>query len=248
MGRTLRLFTVIIGSALLSGCVGWFFSGESYAERSRPVALIETTGGVELAATTEYGILLLGRTATSGACRVHYFIGPTPDIEDGRLEPTGAVFTRAEMPLKHQAVRVLDRSPTAADQLLAMWTPDGTNVRALDVTLATDDRVRGEAVLDDPGEELPAGAAVFRIDDKDRLYFVGLVAGKATFENPGSGSSGRGFYVLAGVDRVREMLAVPERYPVDYEPVYRPDGIRVLRPVGRGASSSSSSSGNDPQR
>ena len=30
---------------LLSGCSVWFFSGESWIDRSRPVVLVETTGG-----------------------------------------------------------------------------------------------------------------------------------------------------------------------------------------------------------
>src|SRR5262245_19763098 len=93
----------------LSSCAVWFFSGESWLDRSRPVCLVETTGGIELGATTEFGVLTLGRSATSGPCRVHYFTGPTPLIETGELVATGSVFTRAEIDLKTQHVRALDR-------------------------------------------------------------------------------------------------------------------------------------------
>jgi hypothetical protein len=85
---------------VLPGCSAWFFSGEPKVDRSHPVALVETTGGIELGATTEFGVLTLGRSAATGPCRVHYFLGPTPMIEDGELKATGSLFTRAEIDLK----------------------------------------------------------------------------------------------------------------------------------------------------
>ena len=39
------------------------------------------------------------------------------------------------------------------------------------------------------------------------------------------------YYVFAGVDRVRELLAVPHDFPVDMVPKYRNDGISVMKPV-----------------
>ena len=82
----MRSMAVLLGSLLvLPSCGVWFFSGEHWIDRSHPVALLETTGGIELAATTEFGVLSLGRSATEGPCRVHYFLGPTPLIESGEL-------------------------------------------------------------------------------------------------------------------------------------------------------------------
>src|SRR5262245_34707430 len=89
----------------LSGCSEWFFSGESWIDRTRPVALVETTGGIELGATTELGVLTLGRSATDGPCRVRYFLGPTPMVETGTLAAASDTFTRAEIDLKTQLVR-----------------------------------------------------------------------------------------------------------------------------------------------
>ena len=130
---------------------------------------------------------------------------------------------RADIDLRTQRARVLDRAPAAEDDLVAMWTPDGTRVETVAVTLAQGDGVAGD-VLDDPGTALPAGAAVLRRSNDEGMEFVGLIAGHAT-------AAGRGYYVFAGVDRVREMLAVPERHPVDLQPKYRPDGISVMKPV-----------------
>lgn len=220
---------------LLASCTGWFFSGEHERDLSHPVVLIETTGGIEFGASTEYGILFLGRTVRaedqavqSGRCRVHYLLADSPMIDDGEVEATGSVFARARIALRTQNVRVLDRPLTREDELVAMWTPDGTQIREVPVRLARHEGVAGD-VLELPATELPIGATVLRRNERDRGDdFVGLIAGKATVDaGPAAGT----YYVFAGVDRVRELLAVPVEHPVDLQPEYRPDGITVMKPV-----------------
>jgi len=205
----------------LAACSAWLFSGEDRVDRSRPVALIETTGGVEYGATTEFGILTLGRSATEGPCRVHYFLGPTPLMEEGAIVPTGSVFWRANMDLRTQHLRALDHSPTAEEPLVAMWTVNGLEATRVEVHLANDPGVHGD-VLADPGPPLPPGAAIFAQGD-DELLFVGLVSGLATLEGKGLT---RRYYTFQGVDRVREMLAIPEVHPTD-SVRFRPDDITV---------------------
>ncbi len=211
----------------LPACSAWFFSGDERVDRSRPVALVETTGGLELGATTELGVLTLGRSAAAGPCRVHYFLGPTPLIETGELEPAGGGFTRAAIDLKTQLVRVLDRSPTAADELVAMWTPDGVTTREVAVELAQTDGVRGD-VLRDPGEALPTGATVLCRGVDGGWLFAGLVAARATVDaGPARGT----WWTFAGVDRVRELLLVPVPHPRDLRTRHRTDGITVVEPA-----------------
>lgn len=211
----------------LSGCSVWFFSGESWVDRTRPVVLVETTGGVEYGAATEFGVLTLGRSAADGPCRVHYFLGPTPLTEPGTLGPTGGVFTAADIDLKTQAVRSLDRAPTRDDRLFAMWTPDGVAANTIPVRLAAGPGIEGD-VLEAPAQPLPAGATILMETREGTVQFVGLVAGRAHLEGaPGAGD----YYVFAGVDRIREMLAVPQQYPRDLQPRYRPDDITVWKPV-----------------
>lgn len=212
---------------VLPSCGVWFLSGESWIDRSQPVALVETTGGIEFAATTEFGVLTLGRSASEGPCRVHYFLGPTPLIESGELVATGGVFTEARIDLKTQLARALDRSPTADDDLCVMWTPDGQSVERVGVRLAAGEGLAGD-LLADPGVELPAGATLLARGPDGRPMFAGLIAGRATVR--GGAAAGR-YYVVAGVDRVRELLAIPRRYPVDMQPKYRTDDISVLRPA-----------------
>ena len=218
-----------LACCLLGSCSVWFFSGErdSWIDRSRPVALLETTGGVEFGATTEFGILSLGRTATEGPCLVHYFLGPTPLIEDGTLGPTGSVFTAADIDLKTQAARALDRSPNERDTLSVMWTPDGIQVRHVSVELARGEGLSGD-ILMDPGVELPAGATVLCRGPRGKALFAGLIAGRAKVQGTASAGS---YYVFAGVDRVREMLAVARPIATDEVPKYRNDDIRVIKQV-----------------
>jgi len=226
--RTRPLLLLCTAALLLcqASCAWALFSSVPEADRSRPVALIETTGGIEYGATTEFGILTLGRSAYEGPCRVHYFLGSAPVIEDGEVEATGSSFFRARSDLRTQHLRVLDRAPTPDDELLAMWTADGRSTTEVAVQLAAADGVAGD-VIADPGTELPAGAALFVRDD-DGLRFCGLVAARAALQ---SGGGEQRYYVFAGVDRVRELLAVPERWQIDYKRRYRPDDITVLRPI-----------------
>jgi hypothetical protein len=221
----MRSLCVLVLAPLLSGCATWFFSGEDRIDRSRPVALVETTGGVEYGATTEFGVLTLGRTATSGPCRVHYFLGPTPVIESGTLDPAGGVFTRATIDLKTQAARANDRPLRPEDELRVMWTPDGQRERSVRVALARADGVRGD-VLAAPDEPLPTGATVLRLAEDGKWQFAGLIAARASLA--GSASDGE-YYVFAGLDRIRELLARPERHPIDVTPKFRADDIRVDR-------------------
>lgn len=210
----------------LSSCSEWFFSGETWIDRGRPVVLVETTGGVEPGAATEFGVLLLGRTATSGPCRVHYFLGPTPVIETGTLVPTGSMFVRAEIDLKTQSLRALDRPLTAEDELLVMWTLDGTTTSSRSVELARGNGLHGDQ-LRDPGAVLPTGATVLCRDQEGGWLFAGLVAGRAVVDG---GAAAGTYYVFAGVDRVRELLAVPSEHPRHLHPTYRTDDIMVMKP------------------
>jgi hypothetical protein len=221
-----RLLCVVLILPLLSGCVGWFFDGESWIDRTRPVVLVETIGGVEFGAATEFGVLTLGRTAKEGPCRVHYFLGPTPMVDDGQIVATGSTFVRAEIDLKTQLARAMDHTPSAEDDLVVMWTPDGTNTQSVAVQLARHEGFEGD-VLEHPGQELPPGATVLRTADDGTVQFVGLIAGKATVAGPGSGE----YFVYAGVDRIRELIAMPLPHPQDWAPKYRPDDITVMKPV-----------------
>ncbi len=217
---------------LLGACTASLFSGVQYPERNQPVARIETRGGVEFGATTQAGILFLGRTATEGPCRVHYFLGPQLIIEDGTIEATSSVYFRADIDLRHQNAPVWTRKLDPTDQLVALALR-GALVQRIPVRLARHDDISGD-VLEHPGVPLPVGTGIFRRDpddpDDQRLAFVGLVAGEATID---SGAAAGRYLVFTGIDRLRELDLEPRLHPAPSEIKFRPDGIHVRRTIER---------------
>lgn len=213
-------FLLVVPSACFSHSL---FSGVPYPDRSRPVARIETRGGVEFGATTTEGILFLGRTANDGPCRVHYFLGETPMVEDGEIRHLGGVLYLADIDLKHQSVGLLEREATNDDELYAMVHAGGS-APDVNVRLANNDDIEGD-VLAWPGGSLPPGSPVFA-DTADGLKLVGLVSGEVRVV--GGSSEGR-YLTFAGSDRIREALATPRVHPVAPTVKHRPDDISLLK-------------------
>jgi hypothetical protein len=215
-----RAATAGVALLPLAACTAHLFSGVHHPDRSRPVVLVETRSGVELGAATEEGILILGRTTTEGPCRVHYFLGRTPTVEDGTIVPFGGVYHRADIDLKHQSAPLLGRD-LSPDDPLAVMLHGGSEVERIPVTLAADPRLEGD-VLAWPGRPLPAGTPLFELSDPERPRFVGLVTGELLL-----GESR--YLTFAGVDRMREALNVPVAYPRAPRVKYRPDDIAVIK-------------------
>ncbi len=211
-------------TTILPGCTSWLFSAANLRPSgSRPVVRIETMKGVEYGAATDHGILFLGRTATEGACRVHYFLGSQVYTEDGTVTPAGGVFYRAEIDLKHQIAPLLGRDLTQDDTILAL-TMRGDDVYGNTMALARKPGIDGD-VATWPGVHLPVGTPLF-VSIDDELHFVGLVAGVATLEQE---SRRERFVVFSGPDRIREMLLVPQLDPKPRQAKHRADGITVLK-------------------
>lgn len=223
MQKTLWLCS-LAACSLLTSCAQWLFSGRPETSRTRPVALVETTGGIELAATTEFGVLSLGRTATTGPCRVHYFLGEAPLVEDGTLAMATPTFCRAEIVLATQSIRVLDRPVQEQDSLVAMFTPDGKGLVQAPVARAVGMGATGDLV-DAGGSQLPAGAAIL-LDSDEGYRFVGLVTARAEVTVDGSTKT---YFAYAGLDRLRELAAVPVPHPVNTTWDHRPDGVLIRR-------------------
>lgn len=213
---------LLLLAALGTGsCSAHLFSGLRVPDRTRPVVLVETRGGVEHGAATEAGIVILARTANEGPCRVHYFLGRTPMVDDGVITPFGGIYSHADVDLSQQSVPLLGRDPTPEDRLVVLLH-GGLDAVRVPVSLAQEPQVEGD-VLEWPGNPLPPGAPVFVVDEDERLQFLGLVTGELTL--PGE----RKLVTFGGTDRMREALAVPIAHPRFPRVHYRPDDIAVIK-------------------
>jgi len=203
----------------LAGCTQWLFSGVHYPADDRPVVRIETRGGTELGVGTDAGILFLGRTAQAGPCRIHYWLGPTPLVEDGVVEPYGGVFFKATMDLHHQQVPFLDRELAADEPLLALLT-DGRSFEEVPLERARGPVVDGDVVAW-PGRDLPAGTGVF-VRDERGLHVVGMIAGRLELGD-------ERYLVHTGISAWREALLTAKPRRPERHVVHRPDDITVDR-------------------
>jgi hypothetical protein len=220
---TLRPLALLALPAVLAsaGCSGWFFSGVDYPDRSRPIARVETQGGIEYGATTEFGVLFLGRTATEGPCRVRMFLGEQLIVDDGKIEPFGGGIWRASIDLVGQGAPLWTSPITASQDLVALCL-DGPLAVDVPVQLALLDGVDGD-VIEAPGRDLPAGTPIFVRDEAERLWFAGLVSARATLQGAGGGTTE--LFVFAGPRALAEALEQPENHLAPVRIKYRPDGI-----------------------
>lgn len=201
----------------LTGCSQWLFSGVQRLSNDRPVMRIETRGGSELGVGTDEGILFLGRTAQAGPCRIHYWLGPTPLVEDGVILPWGGVFYAATMDLRFQHVSFLGRELTADDDLVALLT-DGRNFEEIDLQRASGPGIGGDVVAW-PGRDLPAGTGVFARTEEG-LRVVGMIAGRIEV-------GGERYLVHTGTGALREALLTAKPYREPRRIVHRPDGLSI---------------------
>lgn len=207
----------LASACLLMGCTQWLFSGTPYPSNERPVMRIETRGGTEMGVGTEAGILFLGRTASDGPCRIAYWLGPTPMVEDGVVERWAGVFYRANMDLKHQRARFLDRD-LAPDEPLVAMVYAGAQVEEFALQRVHEPTVQGDVVAW-PGRDLPAGTGVFVRED-DGLKFVGLIAGCIDIGS-------KRYLVHTGTTAMREAMLTAKPHTTPRQVRHRPDDITI---------------------
>ncbi len=214
--RALRC-VLVFAAMLATGCTHGLLSGVPEPSQDRPVARIETRTGAEYGVCTDAGILFLGRQATTGPCRVHYWLGSTPLVEDGEILPWGGVFFLADIDLKHQRAPFLERELRDDEAMVAMtWT--GGDVETIDVERVRNDDVEGN-VIAWPGRDLPPGTGIFvEVDKGYRL--VGLVAGRLEV-------GGARYLVHTGIGEIRQALLTPRPIRQPTRVRHRPDDITV---------------------
>jgi hypothetical protein len=146
-----------------------------------PVVVVHGESGDELAVSTDYGVVFLGRTAQSGRIEFTVWFGDGPSREEGIVEPMGGGVYATEGEILLPSVALCFELPPAGTGVIVRGRRAGEPFEVA-ATLATDPRVRG--VLLEAGPELDAltddalGAGVFLVTPRQALQLVGLLSGR----------------------------------------------------------------------
>ena len=159
-----------------------------------PVVVVHGPSGDELAVSTEYGVVFLGRTVQSGRAEFTAFFGDGPAREEGQVESLGGGLyaTDCEI-LLPSAVLCFDPPPEIRD--VRVRGRRGGLPFEIEAELATDPRVTGVLLLAndelDDLTEAELGAGVFLVDPTKPLQLVGLLTGRLEL-------GGRRYYTAVG--------------------------------------------------
>lgn len=191
MSRTLAAISLLL---LASACVGT-------RKLTDPTVRVFTEAGSELGVSTTYGLVFLGRTATSGRVEIEARFGDGPSLESSVIEPIGGGLYTAETEIRLPAVRLRFESPRPGDRLLIAGRGDSGPWETT-TTVRRDPRVFGLLVDLPPrleGRANQVGAGVFWVnpDDENDRRLVGLAAGRVTLEDAGGA---RTYLAVVGPD------------------------------------------------
>jgi hypothetical protein len=162
---------------LLASCVGT----RTLAD---PTLVIRTDSGTELGVSTDYGVIFLGRTASSGMIDMTVWFGDGPSIEKSAIEPLGGALFTAETEIRLPNVPLSFDDPSPGDVLTVMGR-NSSGVWSEDVQVLSDPRAFG-LLLEIPepmrGELDQVGAGVYSIPNGDlsEMRLVGIASGIIT--------------------------------------------------------------------
>lgn len=171
----------LIAALLAAACAGT-------RTQADPTLLIRTTEGIELGASTDYGVLFLGRTARSGEIEVVAWFGDGPSVEASVIEPIGEGLFTAETEIRLPAVRLGFREPRPGDELLLVGRTERGRWE-LPARVVHDPRVEGILLevptgLPDRADQIGANLLAFT-GRRAIPHLVGLVSGKLVLEGEG---------------------------------------------------------------
>ncbi len=162
----------------LAGCSGM-------RTLSDPTLLVETTGGRELGAATDYGIVFLGRTARSGPVSITAWFGDGPNLEKTVIEPVGPILCTADTPIRLPDAPMDFRDPRPGETL-HVYGRDANGPWKADVVVQADPRLLGLVTtipdrLRNAPDQIGAGVYTYPAEGDERTKrLVGLVAGIVT--------------------------------------------------------------------
>lgn len=174
--RFLRALLVAGLAGLVGACTGTRLL-------THPTVLIEGQSGQELGASTDYGVVFLGRTVRTGEVELTVWYGDGPDIERTIVEPVGEGLFTAETEIVIPSVPIDFGEPVAGEELLLIGLDADGRPWEAEVTALSHDAVTGILIAVPPAlAEVPdqTGAGVYRLPDGERrlMRLVGLVSGR----------------------------------------------------------------------
>jgi hypothetical protein len=149
-----------------------------------PTLVIRTDNGTELGVSTDYGVIFLGRTASSGMIDMTVWFGDGPSIEKSAIEPLGGALFTAETEIRLPNVPLSFDDPSPGDVLTVMGR-NSSGVWSEKVQVLSDPRAFG-LLLEIPepmrGEIDQIGAGVYSIPggDLSMMRLVGIASGIIT--------------------------------------------------------------------
>lgn len=173
-------FLILLASAASGACRVIPLEG-SVRHILDPVVVVHGASGDELAVSTDYGVVFLGRTARSGRIEFTTWFGDGPAREEGLVEAMGGGFYAIEGEILLPCVRLCLTTPPPKTAVIVRGRRAGEPFE-IEAELASDARVTG--VLLQPNPELEQltdselGAGVYLQEPRKPLQLVGLLSGR----------------------------------------------------------------------
>jgi len=208
----------ILPAAVVAGCTG-------VRTLADPTVIVQTSGGSELGASTDYGVVFLGRTAQSGRVHITAWFGDGPQTESSVIDPVGSGVFTAETEIRLPEVPMNFHELRPGDSVLVVGRkPDGLWQRT--VSVRSDPRVDGILLpvmgpIQNSPDQVGAGVFVLPNGDDKKKELVGLVSGTLELSD---GAATKRYTTVVGVKDLWRLVAhrrelVRRRPPVDREDV-----------------------------
>jgi hypothetical protein len=184
-----------------------------------PVVVVHGPGGDELAVSTDYGVVFLGRTAQSGRIEFTAWYGDGPTREEGLVEAMGGGVFATEGEILLPCVRLCLATPPAGSAVVVRGRRAGVPFE-IEAELGSDPRVTGVLLRATPElEELTdseLGAGVFYLEPQKPLQLVGLLSGRVELD-------GRRFFTAVGPEDMWRLIVHRRNSDRPRRWVYRED-------------------------
>lgn len=209
---------VSLVAAALGGC-GLIPLESSAHHTLDPVVVVHGATGDELAVSTDYGIVFLGRTAQSGRIEFTAWFGDGPSREEGLVEAMGGGVYATEGEILLPCARLCLETPPAGQPVIVRGRRAGVPFE-IEAELASDPRVTGVLLRTNPAleelEDSELGAGVFYLQPKQPLQLVGLLSGRVELD-------GRRFFTALGPEDLWRVIVHRRNSDRPRRWVYRED-------------------------